>query len=438
MIQFSRVAAVALLVCPLIAQADDNTLYGLGPRSAAMGGAMSAEANDYSATFYNPSLLVNSKESNFGLSLQYYQPNATVAKTGGTAALDCSSCQPRESVGSSLGFVFPLGGKVKNRVAIGLALNMPTSVFLRVSAPDRNSPFWYHYDTGHERFSLNVGAGFRPVDWLNIGAGVTVLSDLVGNGAQVKVDLFSKQVKAASINSYFANRVGPVFGVSITPWRRLRLGATFRWEMKLEYEIPAQIDLEGIGALNLALSGVLHYSPHTVQFGASLDVLDNLTVVLDGEWANWSAAPSPYMAVKMGLSGATLSALGLANAFDLASAQQAPGFTDTLTGRVGIEWRATSRVLARVGGFYRPTMVPKQDTPGTNLLDAAAVGITGGFGFNFKDPLEVFESPIKIDLSGHGVFLMQRETMKEATDVVPSYRSSMNVVGLSIGVRYDY
>ncbi len=433
-----RYIAIALIVCPLLARADNNELYGLGPRSSSMGGAMTAEANDYSAVYYNPSLLVNNKDSNFGISLQYYKPTMTVAKTGGDPALGCTNCQPRDSLGGSLGFIFPLGGKLKNRLAIGLGLTLPTSVLLRVSAPERTSPFWYRYDSAPERFLLHVGAGLKLVDWLNVGAGIQVLSDLVGNGTATKVDLFSKQVRTSQINSYLANRFGPVFGLTVTPWRRLKFGATFRWEMKMLYQIPASVDLEGIGKLDFELTGVVHFSPHQLQFGASFDALDNLTISLDGEWSNWAAAPSPYMNMKMAISGATLSALGLENAFDIESAQQAAGFTDTMTGRLGIEWRVNDRFTARAGGFYRPTMVPRQDTAGTNTLDGSALGLTAGVGFNFADPLEVFENPLKVDISGHGTFIMQREANKAATDVVPAYRYAGNVGGLSVGLRYDY
>jgi long-subunit fatty acid transport protein len=285
---------------------------------------------------------------------------------------------------------------------------------------------------------LHLAAGLKIVDWLNVGAGVQVLADLVGNGAEVKVDLFSKQVNTSQIDFALAYRVAPVVGLTVTPWRRLKLGATFRSEIKLVYQVPATVDLEGIGALNLLLSGVAHYSPHAVQFGASFDVVDTFTVALDGEWQNWSAAPSPYLNVKMALSGATLSALGLGSAFDVQSAQQAPGFSDTVTTRLGLEWRITERVLVRAGGFYRPTMVPRQDTAGTNILDGNAVGVTGGVGFNFKDPLEVFENPVKIDLSGHGTFILARSAAKEATDVVPSYKYAASVGGFSVGIRYDY
>ena len=194
MVQYFRLLAVALLVCPLFAHADNNELYGLGPRAAAMGGAMSAEANDYSGVFYNPSLLINSKDTDFQLSLQYYKGTATVSKTAGAAALDCSACQPRDSLATSLGFVFPLGGKVKNRLAIGLGLTTATNVLLRVAAPSRSQPYWYRYDSAGDRFVLHLGVGVKITDWLNVGGGFQVLADLVGDGAAVKVDLFSKQV----------------------------------------------------------------------------------------------------------------------------------------------------------------------------------------------------------------------------------------------------
>jgi hypothetical protein len=237
---------------------------------------------------------------------------------------------------------------------------LPTSVLLRLNAPSSNNPFWYRFHGNPERLQLHLGAGIKIVEWLKVGLGLEVLADLIGDEANVGVDLFSKQVKRGDINASLATRVGPVFSLHVSPIKRLRIGATFRWEMRLNYQIPAKVDLEGIGTLGFVINGVAHFTPHTLAFGAAFDVLENLTIALDGEWQNWSNAPSPYVGITIDLSGATLEALGLGSALDVTSAKQRPGFSDTFGGRLGAEYRISERFAARLGSFVRPTPVPKQ------------------------------------------------------------------------------
>ncbi len=437
LVRLARCALVLACVATS-ARADLFQLYGYGPRATAMGGAMTAEANDYTAAFYNPAALVERKELNFGFHVQWSRMAPTVTSTDRAREVDCAACTAPDNVGTAVGLLFPLAGKVKNHVAIGLGVYLPTAVLLRLNAVDPNTPYWYRYQGNNERLGLHLGVGIKLVEWLKVGLGVQVLADLVGSGANVRVDVFSKQVETRDINAYLGTRVAPVFGVHASPLKRLRLGVTYRMEMKLLYEIPASVDLEGIGILRFNLKGVAHYHPHNVSFGAAYDVTDDLTVSVDGDWHHWSAAPSPYMGLDVDLSGPTLEALGLGSALDINSPVQRPGFVDTFGVRLGLEYRVSPRFAARAGGFYRPTPVPRQDTAGTNLMDSNAIGAAVGLGFNFPDPLEIFASPVQIDLAAQGQFLLPREARKEPTDVTPSYSYSANVFGVTAAIRYDF
>lgn len=435
-----RAARCALVLACLAtsARADLFQLYGYGPRAAAMGGAMTAEANDYTASFYNPAILVDRKDVNVGFGVQWYSMAPSVESLDRARTLDCSNCKAPDTVGTSVGLLLPLAGKVKNRVAFGMGIYLPTAVLLRLNAVNPDSPYWYRYQGNNERLGLHLGLGIKIVEWLKLGLGLQVLADLVGDGATVKVDVFSKQVETRNISAYLGTRVAPVFGVHVQPMKRLRLGVTYRMEMKLLYSVPASVDLDGIGTLGFTMSGVAHYHPHNVSFGAAYDFTDDFTVSLDGEWHHWSAAPSPYMNIAVDLSGPSLDALGLGSALDITSPVQRPGFVDTLSARLGAEYRLSPRFALRGGGFYRPTPVPKQDTAGTNLLDSAAIGAALGLGFNFPDPLEIFSSPIQIDLAAQGHFLLSREAQKDPTDVTPPYRYSTTVYGVTAAVRYDF
>ncbi len=433
-----RLTVVLFALAATLAQADVFNTYGYGPRATAMGGAMTAEASDYTAVFYNPALLVDHKDVNFGFNFQFYRMAADVKSKDLAKPLDLSAANAPDSVGTSVGLLFPLGGKVKNHLALGLGVYLPTAVLLRVNIASKDTPYWYRYNASPERLILHLGAGIKIVDWFKIGLGIQALADLIGSGANVSVDLFSKQVNSGDLNAYLATRVAPVFSIALQPLKRLRLGVTFKWEMKLNVVIPAKVDLEGIGTLGFTVSGVAHYTPHTLNFGAAFDAAENLTFTLDGEWQNWSNAPSPYVGINIDLSGPTLEALGLGSALDVTSATQKPGFKDTLGVRAGMEYRISERFAARAGAFLRPTPVPKQDTQGTNLMDNTAIGITGGIGFNFSDPLEIFQHPVQIDLAGQAQFILPREAKKEAVDSQPGYTYAANVYGITAAIRYDF
>ena len=433
-----RLAAASCLLCATFARADQFDLFGYGPRASAMQGAMTAEASDYTAVYYNPALLVQRKDINFGFHFQWYRMFADVQPKDLARPVDCTYCTPPDSVGYSLGLAVPLGGKVKDRVAIGVGVYLPSTRLLRLFAPDANLPYWYLYNSNPDRIMLHLGVGVKITDWLNVGAGVQGLADLVGKGAHVTVDIFSKSVLSREIDSTLLTRGGPVFGVWVSPLKNLRFGAVFRWEIKLIYQIPASVDIRGVGELAFAVTGVAHYTPHNLALGAAWDITPNFTVSLDGQWMNWSAAPSPYSDLSIKICGATLDALGLCPAFNLNSPNQKPGFSDTINGRLGVEYRVSERFAARAGVSYRPTMVPKQDAAGTNLLDGDTVGFSAGVGFNFNDPLEIFKSPIQIDLAAQGAVVLAREANKDPTDSVPSYGYSSRIFGVNAAVRYDF
>lgn len=429
---------VLLALTPLLARAETFNTFGYGPRATSMGGAMTAAANDFTAVFYNPALLVDRKEVNFGFQFQFYRMVSDVQSKDLAKDLDLSNADAPDVVGTSVGLLFPLGGKVKNHLALGLGVYLPTAVMVRLNSPSARTPYWYRYHASPERLQLHLGAGLKLTEWLKVGLGLQALADLIGTGANVSVDLFSKQINGGDINAYLGTRVGPVFSLAVSPLPRLRFGATFKWEMQLLYRIPAEVDLEGIGRLGFVLSGVAHYAPHTLNLGVAFDATKDLTFSLDGEYQAWSLAPTPYTGINIDLSGPTLEALGLGSALDVVSAEQKPGFKDTFGARFGAEYRVSERFAARLGGVFRPTPVPKQDTQGTNLLDNTTLGASVGVGFNFPDPLEVFQHPIQIDLAGQAQLILPREANKASTDSQPSYKYQASVYGVTAALRYDF
>lgn len=432
-----RVVTCLLALAATAARADFD-LYGYGARAAGMGGAMTAEVNDFTAVFYNPAAMGGFKDVSTGFQFQYTGMLTDVQSKDPQRPVKCDYCKGPSNAAFALGMVLPLPGKVKEHVAFGMGFYLPGKVMLRLQAPSREEPYWYQYQSGAERLQMNFALGIRIFDWLKFGAGISLLADLVGDSANVGVDLFSKQITHSDINAYLGTRVAPIFSLHSTPIQRLRLGLTYRYEMQVNYKIPANVDLEGIGILGFVISGTSQYQPHTLQFGASFDITPEFTVSLDGIYQAWSRAPSPYMNVAIDLSGPTLEGLGLGSALDVSSAKQPAGFSDTFGGRLGLEARVHERFTVRAGGSIRPTPVPRQDTEGTNLMDNTTIGAALGVSVNFPDPTGVLSRPIFVELTGQSQFILKREANKQPTDETPSYTYSGTLLGLMAALRYDF
>lgn len=431
-------AWVALWVASPAAFADIAWTDGFGPRAQGMGGAQVAASDDFTATFYNPALLVVRKEANVGVHFSGHAMASQVNSTDASKALDCLYCTAPPTYGFGLGFVAPLGGKALNRVALGAAIYLPVSGLASVRDADPSRPHWVFYHSGGERLNLYAGGGIRITDWLLVGGGVQVLANLVGGGANVKLDLFNKSATLREMDSRLATRVAPQAGLAIQALPTLRFGVAYHGAMAVYYEIPANIDIDGVAVLGFKASGTGLYTPHSIDFGVSWDVTPELTLTAQGEWKMWSLSPSPYLDLEVDIAGKTLDALGLATALDIKSPLQRPGLTDVVGGRLGVEWKAHTRVTVRGGFAVRPTPVPNQSVPGTTMMDSTTLQGTAGFGFNFDDPLEVFAAPLKIDIAGHAAFSLSRSVKKEATDSVPSFTHSAQVYGGSIALRYDF
>ena len=117
-----------LVVAGLAQRAEAGTfeLFGMSPRAMAMGGAMTAEADDYSAAFYNPALIAWGDQAKVGLGGTFMQPALSVRTQNPSKALDCTYCAGQPSAASTSGVLLPFGGKIQNRLALGLASHIPT------------------------------------------------------------------------------------------------------------------------------------------------------------------------------------------------------------------------------------------------------------------------------------------------------------------------
>ncbi len=130
--RIGRWVAVALVLGPAVASGSVFELFGAGPRSVAMAGALAGAAHGSEAAFHNPAMLADSSwggvslgasGSHFGLDVGLQRPVCTAGymacrQKHGTFFASRSAKQPPTSTGLQLGWHAPLGGALKKRVVV--------------------------------------------------------------------------------------------------------------------------------------------------------------------------------------------------------------------------------------------------------------------------------------------------------------------------------
>ncbi|RMG10944.1 MAG: hypothetical protein D6729_18690 [Deltaproteobacteria bacterium] len=440
----------SLLLLPGPAKGSPLSILGSGARGIGMGEAQVAAADDYTATFYNPALLTRRLRVTFGAGFQLVKPNMSIVEEAPFFDDGNQPVFPSDFVQWNLGVIFPLGGKVKNRVVLGLGASLPNGFLVRVKAIDSKSPSFVLYEFSVRKITLAPCFAFLVTDWLSVGAGLQVLADFGGTGARVDVDLFARKVDHREVLVDLVPRQSLVAGLTLGPFAGLTAGISFRQELGLDFSLPAYIVLEDVGVLDLKLRGTTLWTPNEVTAGAAWTPEGTgLTLAFDLTWAQWSRAPSPELLVELDSGGPVLDGLGLGEALDLCSDRvvesqdgktvcrpRPPGFVDVLMPKLGVEYRVNDTVTLRGGTWLRPTPVPDQ-VGKTNFLDATTLHLSLGASFTFSDPLEIFSEPVTFDAATQAAFLKER-TVDKGSDGRPEYRFGGTLFQLAASLRYQF
>ena len=123
-------AAFLLLLIASVARANALDTFGFGPRSAAMAGAVTADARGQAAAFHNPAGVALGRDAEIALSYSYA---GMALRINGA---DANVTTPR---GTSLGVALParLGPFT---AAVGLALYLPDQFIARIQLVPATEP----------------------------------------------------------------------------------------------------------------------------------------------------------------------------------------------------------------------------------------------------------------------------------------------------------
>jgi long-chain fatty acid transport protein len=435
-LKISLLLTVVLASQPVLGSTFD--IFGYNPRGMGLGGALGGGSTDYTAAYYNPAALTSEKKVNLGLGISLTAPLLFVDRSMPDS--EHPTVLPEGHGGLNFGWKYPVGGILQEKVALGVSLHLPFGRLLRVQGFDPTSPQFYLYQNLHDKLLLVAAAAYEPVPWLSVGVGVQVLANLSGS-ADLRLDIIDSTFESAEAEVDVLPSAGPILALHsrILPW--LQLGFTYRGTTSLLFELPVGVHVSDALALDIAVTQTVLWSPEQFVFGAFLEVEDwDLGIGVDLTFSRWSQAPDPSTRLAIDFQGKLVEDTGLGEALDV-STDDLPvdlQFVDTLTPRLGMEWKPLDFLTVRGGYFFRPTPAPRAS--GTAMyLDNHAHVFSLGLGFIIPDQLQIGAGPVELDLALQTTLLARRTVLREVqNDPVGSLSHGGALVTGSVSCSYRY
>jgi hypothetical protein len=433
----SRSLAIAVTLLAGSARANPLDLFGIGGRWPALAGAAAALADDASAAYYNPAGLALGARPTFLAGYRVGVPrlnfDGRLAPVEAARGVNLGLSIPREVEGTTLSF--------------GVALYFPDQRVVRIRTLPATEPRFAQYDNRPHRIAIHPALGWRPWPWLAVGAGVSILSDAGGRGADLDLALDldratdpKAQRATASIDVELPTRAAPLLGLWLRPHDRLRAGLVWRGALSLDLSVDTRVAIDAALLRGRALSGLSstdYYSPSQLSLGVAVDVTSAVTVSAEATWYRWSAAPSPLAAVR------ALLDLGLSlDVVQVSIPREAYQPSDIVVPRLGVEARFSPcpkiGVTARGGASFEPSPYPRQTGP-MSLADNDKLVLAAGAGLEIRDLGEVLRGPVRVDAYVQSHLLRERLHPKdEPLAPVPTFHSggALWSAGIEVGVSF--
>ena len=441
------------LAAPASAQPMDT--YGMSSRSMALGGAVSADVEDYSANYYNPAGIVRSGELSIGLGW---------FGAAHEFALDDEPSNVDPASGITFGLNVP--GHIGDfRFGFGLGVHLPDQRVSRTRTLPRARPRWELYDNRPQRTYLSTHVAIQPVEWLRIGGGISFLS-LSTNRLQLRGILDAGAPSASRVEHSLVAELTtiryPQVGLQLQPVPWFNFGFVYRGEFALDNGLQAVVGTpDGSGEdptvirfgtimingfLDLLTQSVNAYVPHQFVWGASVEPADWIRISVDVTWLLWSGYISP-----LGLSQIQLvidvppeleDTIMVPDSFPT-QLQQPASFSDRVVPRIGVEMTpyrdADLAFDVRVGYFYENSPVPAQ-TGFANLVDTDRHAWSLGVGLDLTGLRPLLPGALSFDAHFMYAWLPPRATIKTSLiDPVGDYVAEGHIFsgGATVGVSFE-
>ncbi len=384
--------------------------YGASPKSIAMGQAFTAIADDFSAAYYNPAGLTQTKGVvEMSMGAFYAQQNATAVME--YAPFRHDNDMPSEITGqrANKGFIIGIASSLDvpslikaypwfRRLAFGMVfwLNYPELLIYDVG-PEPYRPHFFRYDEGFALMAMVASVAFEVTPWLSLGGGA-----FMSQKTYSRQEVYSALNNMGTIPGWPADEV---FGSRLSIWSkaeivivptlgllfkppvkslqdRLSLGISWRKESKSHHARGPLIVNVGIedpdgepteigwrNFVSTTLSSIVGFQPQQLTVGLAGQPTKRLSLAVDVTWKEYSEYVT-YGDVKPD-----------------------PPFEDTIVPRFGVEyafdpsfssrWLSWMALIAiRAGYYFEPTPVPSADKS-HNIFDTDQDVVSTGFQIDF-------------------------------------------------------
>ena len=404
-----RTTLVAFAVFAITRGADATSprASGLaGARASALAGAVSADADDCTASYYNPANLAEGERS--WLCVDYSTTLSSLEPRGQSAAGE--SIHTLEAGLASRGPLFgvPFG--------VGALLALPGARLSQIEAIRPEAETWV-LDTNRPRIAFSaIAIGFRPLPRWSLGAALHLLAGVEG-GFRVNGDLAQPNVHDSQLtHSVDADLVSTrSFAASLawTPSDSSRLALVYRHRAQLSQRIDG--DLSG----NLGTAGLLLPARYVARsevapasFPSALVLaahheLGRFGIAAELTWEDFSSWVSPDGRSEGAL---TIGDVPVNLNGGAPRAPLLPSPHDRFVARIGFEARALEAqsigVRLRAGYAFEPSPFPARET--ARWLDSDRHSLAAGAGLEHRFDHYVLRG----DLFGLIAFLPERDAVR--------------------------
>ena len=436
----SALAGTCLLTAAS-ASAHPFSLYGLGSRSTAMGGAGTATATGAAAVHYNPARLTTGPSSAFiGGYATFNDLEINLAPRPEGYDIPVTSDQPaawpvipsqfrlnerKDPEQPGTGFNFALGavsdlGFEGFRVGFIAALPVVSTVDSKTTFADEreqyfsNSLQWDLMGVRTEQATLEFAAAYQVATDLSLGVGASYMPATTLNNEGYLNAVDSPGELDLNVGMSIPARIRPNFGLS---WDNgnLAAGVSYRSEQFMELAGDTLVQARGTNPESdgypfvQRMNVVLNYQPAEVAAGFA-GQFGETGVTLDATYEQWSGYRDNHNNDARVAKTEELDTIPTVD----------HNFSDTVNVRLGVEHALGNDRFVRVGAGFLPTPVPDQ-TGRSNFVDNDKVLLSAGVG----GVLKYGETDITINLHTQLLNLLPRETVKKQLDVYPACTSSL-------------
>jgi long-chain fatty acid transport protein len=415
-------AGGALLAATSGAQASGFQIGLSGQKNIGMGGTGTGLYLDQAAQFYNPGAFAFVGYSSFQAGINMAVPRITFRPEGGGTGQE--TLQNKN--------VFPFNGyagfKVSDKFQVGLGAYVPFGSEL-------------HYGQGWSgRYTLTdikltsvyvqATAAYAITPKLGIGAGLVVLAyGDVDLQRDIPLQSQNGTTAHATLSGKADHKVGYNVGIMYKPNDKLSFGASYR------SAIDAHVSSGDVRVSNIPAAAASSFTatsfsatlplPDVYSFGVGVRPNDKLTLAFDANLVRWSK----YKALDFAYTGGVLGGAGVT------SSSSVRNYKDAVALRLGGQYKLTSGLSVRAGGFYDFACVRDGYlTPETP--DADRVGLTAGFTYEFSQ---------RFGIDGSFLFEDFRQRSQSQADLVANgntdrvagtYKTTISVPGVGVSVKF--